>query len=95
MEIRNRNIVIIGLGSTGRASCRFFAEQGARIRATDEKPRSMLQDALDELAGLPGGFDLWPYDESILRGADLVVPSPVCRPSTPSSLRPAAGVSPF
>jgi UDP-N-acetylmuramoylalanine--D-glutamate ligase len=81
MEIKNRTSWSSAWAARGGRRALFRRTGGPR-RARTRNP-SLLQDALDELAGLPGGFELLPYDESLLQGADLVVPSPGVPPFNP------------
>nr|MCU0530768.1 hypothetical protein [Syntrophales bacterium] len=52
MELKNKKVLVIGLGKTGIAAARFAAERGAAVTVTDAKPEADLRDALGALAGL-------------------------------------------
>ena len=80
MELKDKKIAVIGLGKTGRAACRFFAAQGARVVATDEKPLSQLGEAQEDLRQAGTAVTLVAHDTGILEGTDLVVPSPAIPP---------------
>lgn len=75
-ELRGRDVLVIGLGVSGRSAALFCAERGARVVVFDERPISSFADpdALEELARrveVRTGGDLPdPAD------FDLVVPSP-------------------
>jgi UDP-N-acetylmuramoylalanine--D-glutamate ligase len=73
MEFAGQNVLVLGLGMSGRSAARFCAERGAKVVAVDERPRESIAD-FDEMPdeidcrfGAPFP-DLEPYD--------LVVPSP-------------------
>lgn len=81
MELAKRKIAVIGLGKTGRASAEFLASKGARVVATDEKPPVLLGDIETEWKRFGEAIQWAAYDEGILSGADLVVPSPGVPPA--------------
>jgi len=73
MEFAGQNVLVLGLGMSGRSAARFCAARGAKVVAVDERPREAIAD-FDEMPdeidcrfGAPFP-DLEPYD--------LVVPSP-------------------
>ena len=47
-DYRDKQIVIIGAGSTGRSLAKFFLAQGARVVLSDNR-RTEFLDNLDEL----------------------------------------------
>jgi UDP-N-acetylmuramoylalanine--D-glutamate ligase len=70
----SRQVLVVGLGRTGRAVARVLARRGDRVRAADARPADAL--AVDS-AGLAGvelrtGGD----GPELLDGVDLVIPSP-------------------
>jgi len=76
VELKDKNILVIGLGKTGIAAARFAAERGAAVTATDEKPEADLREALGALEGLPLRVFTGGTDPALVAGRDLVVPSP-------------------
>jgi len=76
MELSGKNIAVIGLAKTGLATTEFLLHQGARVVATDERPVSPLKDDLREAR-------IVPHDPRILKGVELVVPSPGAPPANP------------
>ncbi|UCE87617.1 MAG: UDP-N-acetylmuramoyl-L-alanine--D-glutamate ligase, partial [Deltaproteobacteria bacterium] len=73
LELAHKDVLVLGLGISGRSAAAFCAERGARVVACDERPR----DALEDLAPLAGRVDLvcgraFPDPA----GFDVVVPSP-------------------
>lgn len=81
MNLQNQKIVVIGLGKTGIATARFLLRKGARVIATDEKPRWALKNALEELETTQSHFEFGNYSPEIIPGADLIIPSPGVPPS--------------
>lgn len=76
MELKGKNILVVGLARTGTAVVRFLAERGARVTVTDMKGEAELADCLSALAGLPVVYQLGRHDEQAFRTADLIVVSP-------------------
>ncbi|MRR33259.1 UDP-N-acetylmuramoyl-L-alanine--D-glutamate ligase [bacterium] len=76
MELKNKNIVVVGLARTGASVARFLAGQGAKVTVTDMKDRSVLASFVDALSGLDISLELGRHGEDTFRGADLIVVSP-------------------
>jgi UDP-N-acetylmuramoylalanine--D-glutamate ligase len=76
MDLRGKNIAVIGLAKTGLAAIDFLLTSGARVVATDAKPVSQLDGSLQAARILP-------HDPGILKGVDLVIPSPGVPPTNP------------
>jgi UDP-N-acetylmuramoylalanine--D-glutamate ligase len=75
MNLKGKKIVVIGMGKTGLSTVRFLGTQGARVIATDEKPREKWGTALEQIAG-ENWLTTGDYNAGILDGASMVVPSP-------------------
>ncbi|MFO7839283.1 MAG: UDP-N-acetylmuramoyl-L-alanine--D-glutamate ligase [Desulfosalsimonadaceae bacterium] len=79
MDTAGKHIVVVGLGSTGRAVVRFLARRGARITVTDSAPPESLQEALSDLSDLEGAdisMELGAHPEGCMQSADMIVVSP-------------------
>ncbi|MBM4271366.1 MAG: UDP-N-acetylmuramoyl-L-alanine--D-glutamate ligase, partial [Deltaproteobacteria bacterium] len=61
MNLKEKKILVIGLGKTGIATARFLIGRGARVVVTDEKPRSELKDVLDEIESTKTQFTFGDY----------------------------------
>jgi UDP-N-acetylmuramoylalanine--D-glutamate ligase len=72
---RNKHIVIIGAGSTGRSLARFFCARGACVALSDNRPAEQLSN-LDELQACGVTLDLGGHTPELFAAADLVVISP-------------------
>ncbi len=83
MNIRNKKVAVIGVGTTGLATARFLAGRGARIAITDEKPTTAWGETFSELKQLRADLSIASYGPEVLAGVDLVVPSPGVYPSNP------------
>lgn len=74
-DYRDKQITIIGAGSTGRSLARFFRAQGANVSLSDNRVAELLDDLEDlEKAGV--NLDLGGHTQDLFKAADLVVISP-------------------
>ena len=75
MKLRNRRVVVLGLGMTGLSAARWAARQGARVAVADTRddpPRAAQLRA--ELPQVP--LTTGPITDATLAGAELIVISP-------------------
>ncbi len=80
MNLKNKKIVVIGMGKTGLSTVRFLGAQGAQVVATDATPPEKWGTAFEQMAKeswLTTGI----YNAGILDGVSMVVPSPGVPPS--------------
>ncbi len=76
MELKDKNILVVGLARTGVAVVRFLVQHGARVTVTDMKGEAELASCVSALAGLPVTYELGRHEEPSFRTADLIVVSP-------------------
>jgi len=76
LNLKGKNVLVMGLARTGVACCRFLAGQGAVVVATDMRDAVAMADVLAELDGLGIRFVLGRHEESDFLSADLIVVSP-------------------
>lgn len=79
MELRDKRIVVMGLGRFGGGVgvTRFLAGKGAHVLVTDLLPAEQLRDSLAKLADLPNvEYALAGHRESDFARADLIVVNP-------------------
>lgn len=88
MDLRNKRIVVVGMGRTGVATARFLAKRGARVTVTDRAPAETLKASVEALGGLELRLKLGGHDAGDFETADLVVLSPGV-PHTLAMLEPA------
>ncbi|MEK6247715.1 MAG: UDP-N-acetylmuramoyl-L-alanine--D-glutamate ligase [Planctomycetales bacterium] len=74
-EYRDKQITIIGAGSTGRSLAKFFLAQRARVVLSDNRSAELL-DNLDELEQAGVRMDLGGHTQELFTTADLIVTSP-------------------
>src|SRR5579875_1854616 len=76
MELRNRRVVVVGLGVSGRAAARFLASRGASLILTDIRTEISTNDLPE--AELHLGCE----DPAWLKDVELMVVSPGVPPSS-------------
>jgi UDP-N-acetylmuramoylalanine--D-glutamate ligase len=76
MELKNKNIVVVGLARTGAAVARFLCECGARVTVSDGKDREALAPFLTSLSALDITYELGGHGDETFLAADLIVVSP-------------------
>ncbi len=75
MELKNKRVLVVGLGKSGLAAARFLKERGARVTVSDARPATLIAELptlLDE------GFMVEAGSHGLLtfRRQDLIVVSP-------------------
>ncbi|RPI98558.1 MAG: UDP-N-acetylmuramoyl-L-alanine--D-glutamate ligase, partial [Candidatus Aminicenantes bacterium] len=76
MELRDRNVLVVGFERTGEALCRFLLGRGARVRVSDKKPAEAFGPKLKAFAERGVVFELGGHRPESFLEADLIVPSP-------------------
>jgi UDP-N-acetylmuramoylalanine--D-glutamate ligase len=75
-ELKGKRVLVIGLARTGVATALFCAERGAMVTGTDTRSADELGDCVSKLRHAGVQLQLGGYSDAILRGQELVVPSP-------------------
>ncbi|HEX2032466.1 MAG TPA: UDP-N-acetylmuramoyl-L-alanine--D-glutamate ligase [Actinomycetota bacterium] len=75
-ELRDADVVVIGLGTSGLAAVRVAAVRGARVRVTEERPRAEVEQAAREAEAARAEVLAGGHRPEHLDAADLVVVSP-------------------
>jgi UDP-N-acetylmuramoylalanine--D-glutamate ligase len=80
MELAGRQALVLGLGLSGLSMARWLTRRGARVRVADTRAQppcaAQLARELPSVPFLAGGFD-----DTLVRGADLIALSPGIAPS--------------
>jgi UDP-N-acetylmuramoylalanine--D-glutamate ligase len=76
MELRNKQVLVVGLARTGMECARFLVNQGAKVSVSDLRSETDLENEIHALKGLPIRYLLAGEERCWLEGMDLVVPSP-------------------
>lgn len=82
MEVRDRRVVVVGAGQSGRAAAELLASKGARVTLNDAG--AVEPEGADRLRGLGIAIEMGPHRAELLAAADLVVLSPGVPPSQPA-----------
>lgn len=74
-NFKGKNILVVGLGSSGTAAVRFFLRKGAKVSVTDQRP---LEELPSETRSLVSGFSghFGDHPPEIFAGRDLLLVSP-------------------
>jgi UDP-N-acetylmuramoylalanine--D-glutamate ligase len=92
LSLSGKKVVVVGLGTSGRAAAVLCVKQGARVTVTDSRPASALDPTLP---ALPSGVveEFGGHRPETFTTADLIVLSPGVPPDQPAlSAARAAGV---
>jgi UDP-N-acetylmuramoylalanine--D-glutamate ligase len=82
-ELKDKKILVVGLGKTGVSLAHFLTQNGAAVTLTDHKSKPELSAQLELLGDLPIKFDLGGHSPKTFLAQDLVILSP----GVPSSLK--------
>ncbi len=75
-DLKNKKMLVIGLGRSGVAAARYAAERGATVTVSDTKKESELGPYLEKLSGLAVKYSLGGNDPALMRSSDIIVVSP-------------------
>jgi UDP-N-acetylmuramoylalanine--D-glutamate ligase len=76
MELRGKNIVVVGMARTGIATARFLLDRGGRVTVSEAKPAAQLPAEALALAQQGVLLETGGHRMETLRGAELIVVSP-------------------
>lgn len=80
-ELKDKKILIVGLGKTGVALAKFLTKHEAQVTVTDHKSKPELSNQLDQLEGYTNiKFELGSHSPKTFIAQDLVVLSPGVAP---------------
>ena len=76
MDLKDKHIVVVGLGRTGLATAAFLHAQGARVLVSDTASEKELGDASNTLRQLGVPMETGSHRAASFQNADLIVISP-------------------
>jgi len=76
MELRDKNVLVVGFERTGEALCRFLVDRGARVRVTEKKAAEAFGDKVRTWTERGVLFETGGHRLETFLAADLVIPSP-------------------
>jgi UDP-N-acetylmuramoylalanine--D-glutamate ligase len=75
-DLKDKRILIVGLGKTGVSLCHFLTQHAAQVTVTDHKSKPELSAQLELVEGLPVKFELGSHSPKTFLQQDLVILSP-------------------
>jgi UDP-N-acetylmuramoylalanine--D-glutamate ligase len=76
MELRDKRVLVVGLGKSGVASALFLKARGARVTVSDTKSGDELRNEIPTLLDHGITVETGGHGERTFRGQDLIVVSP-------------------
>ena len=76
MELKNKRVLVVGLGRSGVAAAFFLQDHGARVTVSDSKPEAQLQGEIPALLDRGISVETGRHGERTFRDQDLIVVSP-------------------
>jgi len=76
VDLKNKRVLVVGLGKSGVASALFLKERGARVTVSDTKSPEELRDEIPALLDHGITVETGGHGERTFRGQDLIVVSP-------------------
>jgi UDP-N-acetylmuramoylalanine--D-glutamate ligase len=76
MELKNKRVLVVGLGRSGAASAIFLQEHGAKVIVSDSKSEAQLQRDIPALLDRGISIESGQHGERTFRDQDLIVVSP-------------------
>jgi UDP-N-acetylmuramoylalanine--D-glutamate ligase len=76
MELKDKRVLVVGLGRSGVASALFLKAQGARVTVSDTKSGDELRNEIPTLLDHGITVETGGHGERTFRGQDLIVVSP-------------------
>lgn len=76
MELKNKRVLVVGLGRSGAASALFLQEHGAKVTVSDSKSEAQLQSDVPALLDRGVSIETGRHGERTFRDQDLIVVSP-------------------
>ncbi len=76
MDLKDKNVLIVGFQLTGNALCRFLQSRGAHVKVTEKKPESAFGRKMAVWAERGVAFETGGHSLESFLAADLIIPSP-------------------
>jgi len=76
MELKDRKILVVGLGKTGRCTIDFLLSKGARVRASDSSPAAKIRNIVTDLESRGVAVETEAHTDDTFLWADIIVLSP-------------------
>lgn len=76
MELRDKKVLVVGLGRTGEATADFLLRRGARVTISEKKTAAELGPPLAAWTGRGAAVETGGHRPASFLEADLIIPSP-------------------
>jgi UDP-N-acetylmuramoylalanine--D-glutamate ligase len=76
VDLKDKRVLVVGLGKSGVASALFLKDRGARVTVSDTKTSDQLRDEIPILLDHGIAVETGGHGERTFRGQDLIVVSP-------------------
>jgi len=76
MDLKDKSVLVVGLGKSGVASALFLKSRGARVTVSDSKPEAELRNDILPLLEQGITVETGGHGDRTFRGQDLIVVSP-------------------
>lgn len=76
MDLKNKNVTVVGLGKSGLAALQLLKQQGAKARATEVSAKDSVACLAEKLRSKGIEVQTGGHTEGFLEGAELIVTSP-------------------
>ena len=76
MDLKNKRVLVVGLGRSGSAAAFFLQEHGAKVTVSDTKSEAQLQHEVAQLLDRGISIEAGRHGERTFRDQDLIVISP-------------------
>jgi len=76
MDLKDKRVLVVGLGKSGAASALFLKSHGARVTVSDSKPEAELRSEILPLLEQGIAVETGGHGDRTFRGQDLIVVSP-------------------
>jgi UDP-N-acetylmuramoylalanine--D-glutamate ligase len=84
MEVKDKRILVVGLGKSGAAAALFLESHGAHVTVSDSKPQTQLGGLIPQLLDKGISVETGVHGERTFRDQDLIVVSPGVPVDAPS-----------
>ena len=76
MDLKNKHILVVGLGKSGISVVKFLHSRGCIVTAVDNRSDEALGEVLNEIRNLGINIELGPHNNETFENCDLIVLSP-------------------
>ncbi len=76
MDLRGKNVLVVGMARTGIATAKFLKAKGSLVTTTEMKPEEEMREAVQELKGMDLSAEWGGHQTATFLKQDLIVVSP-------------------